>query len=196
MKSKAGQKNKIIDILIIVFCVFALAFSVFYICNNISLDKSNVDTSFLGYNDAASEEVVDLSIMLNSFSDKNYTLLLSQDGTYTLNSKNNETASYNFSGAYEYKTGDDVFDVISEKDLYDVGLNSAKINLNNLFVVKANYGQHNIPSGIEYYNSKIHNIEDPSFYFLVYCKRSGEKIYASIHPLSNLSDIAFNESYF
>lgn len=193
MKNKT---NTFLNIVIIIFSISFVVFSAVYITNNLSFGKSDIELKELGANDASSEQAVDISSIFSTIADEDYSLELEEDGVYTLVKSSDDNALYPFSGGYVYKTGQDVLSVISEGDICKAGLNPEKINLNNLFVIKADYGQHNIPNGVEYYNKEIHDIEEPSFYFLVYFKQNDDKTYVAVHPLTDLNSIDFETSYF
>lgn len=193
MKNKT---NTFLNIIIIIFSISFVVFSAVYIANSLSFSKSNIELKELGANNANSEQAVDVSSIFSTIADEDYSLKLEEDGVYTLVKNSDNNALYPFSGGYVYKTGQDVLNVVPENDICKAGLNPEKINLNNLFVVKADYGQHNIPNGVEYYNKEIHDIEDPSFYFLIYFKQNNDKTYVAIHPLTDLSNVDFETSYF
>lgn len=195
-ENKKNTINIVLNIVIILLSVVLVIFSAFYINKNINLTKSGIDVRYLGVNDASTEEPIDISLITNTFSNGEYVLTLQEDGIYSLNGAAEKSSPYTFSGGYIYKAGQDVLDVISKSDIYKAGLNPYKINMDNLFIIKADYGEHNIPGGTEYYNKEIHDYSDPSFYFLVYFKRSNDKIYTSVHPLTDLSTVSFENSYF
>ncbi len=193
MKSK---KNILLVFLNIALSVF-LVIGVVNIGHTISYAKSiNTDNTVVQFknNDASSEKKVSDKNIIRDFNGNDFILSLSEDKNYVFIGTN---MNYQFSGKYEYKNGKDALDFVSNDVLKNAGLNKNKINIDNLYVIKAFYGQHLFKDGTEFYNNKIQNPENDAFYFLVYFKESKEGEFVSgIHYIGDTSEINFATSYF
>lgn len=187
--------NIILNSIIVLLLGLAITFSGLYANANLPTNKGSISVRELGVNNASLEEPVDLSLLYGTFSNEKYFLTLSEDNTYILGKTINVTSPCSFSGKYEYKTGQDILSVITKDDIYKSGLNPEKINLDNLFLVKADYNKHGLRNDIEYYLNK-NDSTNSSFYFLIYYKRSGDNLYKSLHPLTNLNSINFEKPFF
>ena len=180
----------IISIAIVSVLIIILSIS---LSSNVSLLQKSGENVNIGENNAVSEMSVDPENLFREYQMDNYTLTLSEDGIYQI--KEN-SVPYSFSGGYIYKHGEEILDLYSKKDLLKMGINPKKVNLNNLYAIKADYGEHTIPGGTEYYNSNIHEAKDNSFYFFIYFKNDEDKTFVGVNAPEKIKNINFERSFF
>ena len=106
-------------------------------------------------------------------------------------------ATYQFTGKYVVKRGQEAIQAVGEDTIKKAGLNPKKINTNNLYAVSCNYNEHYFKGGTEYYNGKIQNADDSAFYFLIYFKQSQNQDFVSaVHYLGDIATVKFENSFF
>ncbi|MGN0005017.1 MAG: hypothetical protein ACI37Z_03420 [Candidatus Gastranaerophilaceae bacterium] len=192
-----NKKNKsvinvflIIGISIVSVLIIILSIS---LTSNISLLQKSGENVNIGENNAVAEATIAPENLFREYQVENYTLSLSEDGVYQLKET---SVPYTFSGGYIYKHGEEILDLYTKKDLLQIGINPKKINMENLYAIKADYGEHTIPGGTEYYNSNIHEANDNSFYFFIYFKSSEDKTFVGVNAPEKIKNINFERSFF
>lgn len=192
-----NKKNKsvinvflIMGIVIVSILIIILSIS---LTKNVSLLQKSGENISIGENNAMAELTVDPENLFREYQVENYTLSLSEDGVYQI--KEN-SVPYSFSGGYIYKHGEEILDLYTKKDLLQLGINPKKINMENLYAIKADYGEHTIPGGTEYYNSNIHEAGDNSFYFFIYFKNDEDKTFVGVNAPEKIKNINFERSFF
>lgn len=195
MKNKS-KLNIFLTVNIVFLIVFSVVFSAFFIKSNMGfiLEKSNAPAITIGNNDASEETNIPQRCLYREFNDRGFSLLLDENKNYILSSKQSQ---YQFSGKYTFINGEKILEEFDAQDLMRKGLNPKRINLNNLYLIKANYDTHYFANGNEYYDANVHNPDDNCFCFLIYFKQelNGEFLTA-ISPVSEISQPNFNLSYF
>lgn len=156
------------------------------------VQKTDESIELLFDNDAKNDDNVDSFMLYRTYTNNDYVLSLSND-EYVLMQPDNTNR---FIGKFSYYNGNNVFDFVSKNELYNkYGLNSKKINMNNLFYVKAFYDTH-IYNGIECYHKELNDNQELSFDFLVYFKETKEGKYLVATKLLNNPSIDFENAYF
>lgn len=194
-KEKGNLINSLLNVVIVVLIIAASIFSVFFIKSNLifASDKTYPSVS-VGQNDASTEYDFDKEYIFTELAGNDFHLSLDKNGNYILLSKDK---SSQFIGKYQMKSGQEAISMLGEKNIREMGLNPKKININNLYIIKANYNEHLLTDGVEYYNSDIHDPDDNAFYFAIYLKQGDNKqILSAVHAITNIDEVEFKSSYF
>ena len=186
--------NKLLSIIIVLVFIFGLIFITLFIKNNVIVDSDTKNSVSVGSLDASNESTVSKSKLYKDYNGDKFILSIDKSGNYTLLSND---MSYQFTGKYQYQRGKSVLSYISAPELQKIGLNKNKINLNNLYIIKADYDKHIFKYGIEYFNPKTHDSSDNAFYFLIYFKENSNKeILSAVHFVGDISQVNFSSSNF
>lgn len=187
-----SKGSKALSVVIIVLLVFLAIFAVSFGESHLS-SKSDKQVS-VGQLDASSEPMVKQTKLYREYNGDGFILSLTEQGDYVLVGND---ATYQFTGKYVVKRGQEAIQAVGEDTVKKAGLNPKKINTDNLYAVSCNYNEHYFKGGTEYYNGKIQNADDSAFYFLIYFKQSQNQDFVSaVHYLGDIATVKFENSFF